>query len=67
MQIKESVNHLPEAFTKAFVAAIFFRGSFHGICFLKLPRKNILFILSTVLCTSVEASVEANLLPRKRP
>ena len=37
IQLKEYVNHMPEAFTEAFVAVISFhgsyRGSFHGICF----------------------------------
>ena len=72
---KEYANHMPEAFTEAFVAVIFFhgsyRGSFHGRFLLKLPWKKMVIYYSNLLLTSTEASVkasvEANLLPRKLP
>ena len=66
---------MPEAFTEAFVAVIFFPEAIAEASmefnFESFRGSKLLFIISNLLFTStkasVRASVEANLLPRKLP
>ena len=81
-KFQEYVNHMPEAFTQAFVAVIFFhrsyRGSYHGFVFESFRGRKLSIIADLIFAATKasvkasaesfrESSVEANLLPRKFP